>query len=164
MCDTGMTSLLVSELHTGNSCYVDFAYLYSITYVEVIFHSQHFFSICLCIWTRVLVNSKSESILLQLFFSDSNIFKASTEEYSKTPTFSGRQQFYSYFQNLSENSVNSVYGILKWFSCPRRIFYYICYCLWRSKKSGAVLSTSAMYMHYLRCDNLPNNGPKQLKC
>ena len=34
--------------HTGDSRYVDFAYLDTITYVEVIFHSQHFFSIYLC--------------------------------------------------------------------------------------------------------------------
>ena len=37
--------------YTGNSRYVDFAYLDTITYVEVIFHSQHFFSIYLCILT-----------------------------------------------------------------------------------------------------------------
>ena len=30
--------------------------------------------------------------------------KVTTEKYSKTPTFSGRQHFYSYFQNPSENS------------------------------------------------------------
>ena len=35
--------------YTGDSRYVDFAYLDNITYVEVIFHSQHFFSIYLCI-------------------------------------------------------------------------------------------------------------------
>ena len=36
-------------LNTGNSHYDSFAYLDTITYVEVIFHSQHFF--CLCIST-----------------------------------------------------------------------------------------------------------------
>ena len=36
---------------TGDSLYVDFAYLDTITYVEVIFHSQHFFSMYLCIST-----------------------------------------------------------------------------------------------------------------
>ena len=42
------------------------------------------------------------------FLSLTPIFcRASIEEYSKTPTFSGRQQFYSYFQNLSENSVQT---------------------------------------------------------
>ena len=35
--------------YTGDSRYVDFAYLDNISYVEVIFHSQHFFSIYLCI-------------------------------------------------------------------------------------------------------------------
>ena len=41
------------SLHTGtgDSRYVDFAYLDTITYVEVIFHSQHFFSMYLCIST-----------------------------------------------------------------------------------------------------------------
>ena len=39
------------EGHTGNSRYVDFMYLDTITYVEVIFHSQHFFSMYLCIST-----------------------------------------------------------------------------------------------------------------
>ena len=34
---------------TGHPRYVDFAYLDTTTYVEVIFHSQHFFSIFLCI-------------------------------------------------------------------------------------------------------------------
>ena len=46
---------------TGHSRYVDFAYLDTITYVEVIFHSQHFFSIFLCISTPYMsktVNTK----------------------------------------------------------------------------------------------------------
>ena len=38
-------------LGTGYSRYVDFAYLDTITYVEVIFHSQNVFSIYLCIST-----------------------------------------------------------------------------------------------------------------
>ena len=38
-------------IYTGDSRYVDFAYLDTITYVEVIFHSQHFFSMYLCIST-----------------------------------------------------------------------------------------------------------------
>ena len=37
--------------YTGHSRYVDFAYLDTTTYVKVIFHSQHFFSIFLCIST-----------------------------------------------------------------------------------------------------------------
>ena len=32
------------KLNTGHSRYVDFAYLDATTYVEVIFHSQHFFA------------------------------------------------------------------------------------------------------------------------
>ena len=43
--------LVLTVLNTGHSRYVDFAYLDTTTYVEVIFHSQHFFSIFLCIST-----------------------------------------------------------------------------------------------------------------
>ena len=65
---------------TGHSSYVDFAYLDTTTYVKVIFHSQHFFSIFLCI---------------------------STPSMSKT--------------------VNTKQRVSRCdFSCPRRIFYYIC--------------------------------------
>ena len=39
--------------HTGDSRYVDFAYLDTITYVEVIFHSQHFFSMYLAFQLRL---------------------------------------------------------------------------------------------------------------
>ena len=73
--------------YTGHSRYVDFAYLDTTTYVEVIFHSQHFFSIFLCI---------------------------STPSMSKTVNMK---------QRVSRGD----------FLCPRRIFYYICYCLCRSK-------------------------------
>ena len=41
----------IGLLYTGHSRYVDFAYLDTTTYVEVIFHSQHFLSIFLCIST-----------------------------------------------------------------------------------------------------------------
>ena len=75
---------------TNQSRYVDFAYLDTITYVEVIFHSQHFFSIYLCI---------------------------STPSMSKTVNMK---------QRVSRAD----------FSCPRRIFYYICYVLCRSQKSA----------------------------
>ena len=73
--------------YTGHSRYVDFAYLDTTTYVEVIFHSQHFFSIFLCI---------------------------STPSMSKTVSMK---------QRISRGD----------FSCPRCIFYYICYCLYRSE-------------------------------
>ena len=43
--------------NTGQSRYVDFAYLDTTTYVEVIFHSQHFFAIFLCISTPVYVEN-----------------------------------------------------------------------------------------------------------
>ena len=74
--------------NTGHSRYVDFAYLDTTTYVEVIFHSQHFFSIFLCI---------------------------STPSMSKTVNMK---------QLVSRGD----------FSCPRRIFYCNCYCLYRSIK------------------------------
>ena len=80
-------SLRIRAVH---SRYVDFAYLNTTTYVEVIFHSQHFFSIFLCI---------------------------STPSMSKTVNMK---------QRVSQGD----------FSCPRRIFYYICYCLCRSIKSA----------------------------
>ena len=79
-----------SQSFTGDSRHVDFAYLDTITYVEVIFHSQHFFSIYLCI---------------------------ATPSMSKTVNMK---------QRVSRGD----------FSCPRRIFYYICYVLCRSQKSA----------------------------
>ena len=53
---------------------------------------------------RVLINFK-----FGLFYSNFLILiptfsKVKIEKYGKTPTFSGRQHFYSYFQNPSENS------------------------------------------------------------
>ena len=59
-----MTSLFVPNSHIsetdkkgignkGHSRYVDFVYLDTTTYDELIFHSQHFFSIFLCISTPV---------------------------------------------------------------------------------------------------------------
>ena len=49
-----MTTLFLSDIPMDlyhHSRYIDFAYLDTTTYVEVIFHSQHFFSIFLCIST-----------------------------------------------------------------------------------------------------------------
>ena len=83
-------SNMVLLLNTGHSRYVDFGYLDTTTYVEVIFHSQHFFPIFLCI---------------------------STPSMSKTVNMK---------QRVSQGD----------FSCPRRIFYYNCYCLCRSIKSS----------------------------
>ena len=72
---------------TGHSRYVDFAYLDTTTYVEVILNSQHFFSIFLCISTL----SMSKMVNMKQWVSRGD------------------------------------------FSCPRCIFYYICYCLCRSR-------------------------------
>ena len=54
--------------------------------------------------TRVLTNSKfglfySNFLILTPTFSEVPI-----EKYGKTPNFYGKQHFYSYFQNPSENS------------------------------------------------------------
>ena len=81
---------ICTYVYTGDSRYVDFAYLDTITYVEVIFHSQHFFCIYLCISTPSM--SKTVNMKQQVYRDD--------------------------------------------FSCPRRIFYYIYYCLCQSQKSA----------------------------
>ena len=52
---------------------------------------------------RVLVNSKFVVFYPNFLALTPTFCKASIEKYSKTPTFSGRQHFYSYFQNSSEN-------------------------------------------------------------
>ena len=80
---------ILENVTTGHSRYVDFIYLDTTTYVEEIFHSQHFFSIFLWISTP----SMSKTVIMK--------------------------------QRVSRGDV----------SCPRRIFYYICYCLCRSIKS-----------------------------
>ena len=52
------------------------------------------------------------------------------------------------------------------FSCPGHIFYYICYCLYRSQKSALackILFASALYMYHLRCKHLPFNNKTWLK-
>ena len=78
----GLYTSIKSLKNTGHSRYVDFAYLDT---VEVIVHSQYFFSMFLCISTP----SMSKMVNMKVSRSD--------------------------------------------FSCPRRIFYYICYCLCQSK-------------------------------
>ena len=69
--------------------------------------SQNLSSAAVVIGT-LRVNSKYLIILLQLFNFVSNFFKSPNSEiwqkFLKTPNFCGRQQFYSYFQNPSENS------------------------------------------------------------
>ena len=60
---------------------------------------------------RVLTNSK-----LGLFYSNFLILtppfkKVPIEKYGKTPSFSGKQHFYSYFQYPGENSVFSHFPI-----------------------------------------------------
>ena len=81
---------MIPLVYTGHSRYVDFAYLDTTTYAEVIFHSQHFFSIFLCISTP----SMSKTVNMKQWVSRGD------------------------------------------FSCPKHIFYYNCYCLYRSIKSA----------------------------
>ena len=54
--------------------------------------------------SRVLVNSISGVVNSNFLSLTPTFYKVSIEKYSKTPLFSGRQPFYSYFQNPSENS------------------------------------------------------------
>ena len=56
-CLTGLFSTCAGFTCTGHSRYVDFAYLDTTTYVEVIFHSQHLFSIFLCISTPSMLKT-----------------------------------------------------------------------------------------------------------
>ena len=88
-CTPQKKDYLVYSRNTGDSRYVDFTYLDTITYVEVIFHSQHFFPIYLCISTPSMLKTVNVK------------------------------------QRVSRGD----------FSCPRRIFYYICYWVCRSENS-----------------------------
>ena len=64
-----------------------------------------------------------------------------------------------------ENGKHEAMGISRWFFMPWT--YFLLHLLLPVSKSkigprkGAVLSALALYMHYLKCKNLPNNGPKQ---
>ena len=53
---------------------------------------------------RVFVNSKFGVFYSNFVSLTPIVWKVSTEEHSKTTTFSGIHQFYSYFQNPSEDS------------------------------------------------------------
>ena len=64
----------VPFLNTDDTCYVDFAYLDTITYVEVIFHSQHFFSIYLCSSTLYRKQLTWSNECLGVIFHALNIF------------------------------------------------------------------------------------------
>ena len=53
---------------------------------------------------RVLTNSKFGLFYSNFLILTPTFSKVPMEKYGKTPNFSGRQHFYSYFQNPSENS------------------------------------------------------------
>ena len=53
---------------------------------------------------RVLTNSKFGLFYSNFLILTPTFSKVPIEEYGKTPNFSGKQCFYSYFQNPSENS------------------------------------------------------------
>ena len=54
---------------------------------------------------RVLTNSKFGLFYSKFLILTPTSSKVPIEKSSKTPIFSGKQHFYSYFQNPSENSV-----------------------------------------------------------
>ena len=54
---------------------------------------------------RVLTNSKFGLFYSNFLILTPTFSKVPIEKYGKTPIFSGKQHFYSYFQNPSENSV-----------------------------------------------------------
>ena len=62
--------------------------------------------------TRVLTNSKFGLFYSNFLILTPTFSKVPIEKYGKTPIFSGKQHFYSYFQNPSENSDH----------CPRASF------------------------------------------
>ena len=84
----------------------------------MVFHSQHFFFIYLCI---------------------------STPSMSKTVKLT-----------WSNGYLEVIFHALDVFSITFATAYV-------ESRKGAVLPASAMYMHYPRCETLPNNGQKQLK-
>ena len=53
---------------------------------------------------RVLTNSKFGLFYSNFLILTPTFSKVPIEKYGKTPNFSGKQHFYSYFQNPSENS------------------------------------------------------------
>ena len=54
---------------------------------------------------RVLINSKFGLFYSNFLILTPTFSKVPIEKYGKTPNFSSKQQFYSCFQNPSENSV-----------------------------------------------------------
>ena len=56
---------------------------------------------------RVLTNSKFGLFYSNFLILTPTFSKVPIEKYGKTPFFSGKQHFYSYFQNPSENSGKS---------------------------------------------------------
>ena len=66
----GDVSFVGRQADTGHSRYVDFAYLDTTTYIEVIFHSQHFFAIFHCISTP----SMSKTVNMKLRVSQCDFY------------------------------------------------------------------------------------------
>ena len=54
--------------------------------------------------SRALTNSKFGLFYSNFLIVTPTFSKVPIEKYGKTPIFSGKQHFYSYFQNPSENS------------------------------------------------------------
>ena len=61
---------------------------------------------------RVLINSKFGLFYSNFLILTPTFTKVPIEKYGKTPIFSGKQHFYSYFENPSENSAHYVHYVL----------------------------------------------------
>ena len=71
------------------------------------------FQLLACIYNRVLTNSKFGLFYSNFLILTPTLSKVPIEKYGKTPIFSVKQHFYSYFQNPSENSVTTRACILR---------------------------------------------------
>ena len=98
------------KYNTDHSCYIDFTYLSITTYVKVIFQSQHFFSIFLCISTP----STSKTVNMK-------------QRVSRGDFSCPRCIFYFYFHALGVFSIitATVYvEVLNWHSHGHHIVYF----------------------------------------
>ena len=91
---------------------------------------------------RVLTNSK-----LGLFYSNFLILtptfsKVPIEKYGKTPSFSVKQHFYSYFQNPSENSEVGLWSIFCGISST-----YIMAKRWKTLKASTIFHDLLVCMY-----------------
>ena len=74
---------------------------------RLLFQNKIVFLSLKIVFVRVLTNSKFGLFYSNFLILTPTFSKVPIEKYGKTPNFSGKQHFYSYFQNPSENSVLS---------------------------------------------------------